>query len=157
MFEIRKYIISIITVSLISSLAIGITNKMGIIGGLIKLLTGLFLTLTVISPLFHSSVFDLPQYFHSIALDTEKIIGQGQEFLNSEQMRFIKDRTETYILSKAASMGAELEVDIILSDISPNIPTGITISGDVSPYLKQKLQQIITNDLGIQEASQVWI
>ena len=157
MSEIRTYVISIIAASLISAAAIGITNKMELVGMITKLLTGLFLAVTILSPICRYSSFNILQYYRNVALDTDEIISQGQEFLDSERAQFIKERTEAYILSKADSMGVALDVDIILSDVSPNIPIGITIDGEVSPYVKQKLQKIITEDLGIQEASQVWL
>jgi hypothetical protein len=54
-------------------------------------------------------------------------------------------------------MGAEVEVEVTLSDDSTQVPCAVTITGMVSPYLKQRLSEMIEEDLQIKREDQHWI
>ena len=69
----------------------------------------------------------------------------------------IKGETEAYILDKAASLGVELEVDVLLEDMYPMAPKTVRLSGSVSPYVRNRLQNIIAEELGISKENQIWI
>ena len=67
--------------------------------------------------------------------------------------RIIKQKTETYILDKANALGAEITVQVVLEDY---IPAGVTIMGDVSPFVKSNLSASITQELNIPPEEQIW-
>ena len=69
----------------------------------------------------------------------------------------IKKEVQAYILAKAESLGAQLEVSVVLSDNQFAEPVGVRIAGAISPYAKQVLIQTITDDLGIDREAQQWI
>lgn len=157
MDDVRNYIISVVTASAICSFSVCITGKMGTIGKIVKLISGIFLLLTLLSPIYQFPVINVTQYISDVNSDANLIVAQGQEILNAECTRIITERTEAYVLSKAEEMGVVLEVSITVSDVAPYEPMAITVAGNVSPFIKKKMQHIIVNDLGIQEENQMWI
>jgi hypothetical protein len=46
---------------------------------------------------------------------------------------------------------------VTLSDGQPQTPCAVTISGMVSPYLRQRLTDLIEEDLQIKKEDQHWI
>ena len=69
----------------------------------------------------------------------------------------IIEQLQAYILDKAADLGAELEVEILMPDDGSGQPQGVVLRGAVSPYAKTRLQQIIAEDLDIAKEKQQWI
>ena len=65
--------------------------------------------------------------------------------------------TTSYILSKAESLGAKLEVTVELSDELYAKPVAVQLTGAVSPYAKQTLTQMIEEELGLNREAQRWI
>jgi len=156
MDDYKGYILSIIVTSVISSIFVNITKRMGTIGKIIKLLCGVLLVITLIRPITNLSGVKIPEYFSELEFDAENVIDQYQQLTADETQHIIKEQTEAYILDRATQMGLILEVDVNLSDASPYTPVSVVISGDASPYFKQQLQKVISNNLGIQEENQVW-
>jgi hypothetical protein len=59
-------------------------------------------------------------------------------------------------LDKAQALNTALEVEVTLSDDEIPIPVKVRLSGKVSPYAKGRLQQIISEELGIERENQIW-
>ena len=69
----------------------------------------------------------------------------------------IKRETEAYILKQAQVFNANISVEIILSDDAMPVPEYVRISGQIAPYAKMQLINIIERELGVAEENQVWI
>ena len=54
------------------------------------------------------------------------------------------------------ALHADVAVDVILSDTSMPVPEYVRISGNVAPYAKQQLINIIERELGVAEENQIW-
>ena len=59
-------------------------------------------------------------------------------------------------MDKAESLGAELTVEVTLSDDELMVPCAVKLSGAISPYAKKVLSDTIAKDLGIQVEEQIW-
>ena len=70
--------------------------------------------------------------------------------------QFIKERTQSYILDKAQSLNAVLDVEVTLSDDEIPVPVKVCITGKVSPYARGRLENLIIEDLGIEKENQIW-
>ena len=123
----------------------------------IKLVTGLVVLGAVLSPLFEHNTINLEDYFDQFLVDRKIVTSDGEELARQASAAFIKEETEAYVLSKAAELGADIDVDVMLSDHSLPIPKEITVSGSVSPYAKKQLITAIEKELGIAEEAQLWI
>ena len=157
MENIRQYLLSVISAALLCGIINGIIGKNDAYGTIVKFVSSLVLVLTVISPWTKIKLEDLSLYTEDLMQDAERITQNGESLALSQSASIIKSKTEAYILNKAASMGLSIDVEVTLCESNPQIPCAIQIIGNASPYLKQKLQTIITNDLGISEDDQLWI
>ena len=122
----------------------------------IKMLTGLIMTVVVLTPLLGGEI-PLRSFMNEISIDGEAAVENGTLAARMATNEFIKEKTEAYILNKASELGANIGVDIVLSDDEIRVPTQITVSGTLSPYTKKKLSACIYNELGIPEDEQIWI
>lgn len=157
MDQIRQYIISITVAAIICAIISGLIGKKGTQGSIIKLLCGLFLSITIISPWLHLDVNYIADYFNEIKIDAGDSVDHGQTLANMSREAIIKAQTEAYILDKASSMQLDITVEVTLSDTDLPVPYSVVLRGSASPYAKQNLQRIITSDLGIPEENQEWI
>ena len=149
----RAYILSVIAAALVTAV-LGTLAGSGPMGKLFKLLAGIFMALTVVSPLLQVEVPDPEAWFASYTHAGQAAAAQGAEMAEEAQQAFIKTQVETYILDKAALYGAELAVEAALD--GEGIPVGVTLTGEISPYAKERLVQIIREDLGLGEEAQQW-
>jgi len=154
--SIRQYLLTVISAALLCGIINGIIGKNGAYGTIVKLVSSLMLVLTVISPWTKIKLEDFSQYADGLMLEADAIAQNGEDLAASQREAIIKHKTEAYIQDKATSIGLSIDVDVMLSSSTPPVPCGIIISGHASPYLKQKLQQTIFEDLGIPEDALLW-
>jgi len=156
MDEIRKYILSVIIAAIVSGILINLTGKNNTRNTIIKLLSGIYLSIAVISPLIQLDVSSAGNWMNFVNSDGELIAQRGKEEADEAIAHIIKTQTEAYILEKATTLNASLEVSVTLCDSSPAVPCEVTLCGDISPYAKKVLQNQISNELGISKENQIW-
>jgi len=76
MNAISEYIISIVSVAIIISIATMIIKNNGTISVIIKLISGLILAITIIRPILNNSLH-ISQYFEDIQTDADIWIEEG--------------------------------------------------------------------------------
>lgn len=155
MQEIRHWIISVFVAALICSVIKNLVGEKGVNGKIISLICSTFLTITVINPWVNIKIPTLNVLTSGINADAENISKEGREVAERELKSIIKATTESYVLEKASSMNATIQVDVMLSEDNA-IPKSVSISGDISPYTQITLSNYITDTLGIPEAQQKW-
>lgn len=155
MQEIRKYILSLVAAALICSIVKILIDNNTTHGKIIFLICGIFLTITVITPLVDIQIPSFELFTNSFIAEAEGASSYGKGIADNEYRSIIKSTTESYILEKASSMNATIEVDILLDEIDA-VPKFISISGDVSPYVKQNLSNYLKDIFAIPEEHQKW-
>ena len=149
----RQYVISVMTAAVFCGIVNAVIRK-GPAHTLVKLLCGLFLAFSFLRPLPELSLEILvPELPEGAA---EQMITEGRELATGAMSQIISERTREYIMEKAASLGASVEVEVTVSDEQIPVPTGVRIIGSVAPYIRSQLQQYITHHLGIGEEAQEW-
>lgn len=121
-----------------------------------KMVCGIFLLLCIIRPFADISLtgwsrFALPY------LQQTQYTSQGEEYARQQTRTIIKQKTQAYILDKAAELDADIRVEVKLSDDPLPYPVSVEIYGTISPYTKQKLEQILSRELSIAKENQSWI
>ncbi len=157
MDSIRQYLLTITSAAILSGIITAFFSKKSSYSAVIKLLTGIFMAIAVISPWINLHFSDLSEYIAGISADGRDLSSQGENIASKEYRAIIKSQSEAYILDKAAFMGVDLTVEITLCDSDPPVPQSVTIKGAVSPYAKAKLQDYISSQLGIPKENQIWI
>lgn len=155
--QVREYLLGITAVALVCGIVKMLLPEKGTFGTVIKLISGVLMLLVAIKPLVGLSGDALFAWTDEISADAQSIVADA-EISSKEAIRVrIKEQAEAYILAKAESMGAEIEVSVTLSEESMAVPIGVRIEGSISPYAKQVMTQTIANDLGIEKGAQQWI
>lgn len=156
MDNIRQYILSVITAALICGIVNAWITGKGTYTAAIKIVCGLFLTVTIISPLAKIEISDPELYFNRLSEEAEAASAAGTLWNTETKAAFMKDNLEKLVLEKSMSMNLKITTDITVDDTSM-LPTEITISGTISPYAKRVLSQFIQDNLGIPEEDQNWM
>lgn len=153
----KEYLLSLIAASLLCSIVYGLLDKKGGYFPIIKLICGLFITITAITPLTNINIPDISEYIGDTKFDANQLIEEGQTATYESMASIITDNLESYIHHVANEIGANIQAEIILDENTPPTPHSVKITGSISPYAKQRVQQIIKNDLGIPEEYQIWM
>ena len=153
---VRKYIITVLTAAIICAIVIKISGKNQLSTNVIRLVTAVFLLITVIAPFLNFTLFDFKSDFALTKIEGTHIAEQAAYEAVQETASIIKERTKAYIEKKAESYGADINATIIISEPTSLAPDGIRVEGNVSPYTKTILSAIIRDDLGIPEEKQIW-
>lgn len=151
-----KYIIAVVAAAIICSTVRVLVGNKSAPAAIVKLITGLLLTVTMITPLTNIKFSDISNYIDDFSLESEAVVDVGSSYAAEKTAAIIKARTEAYILDKAKVLGANVVPNVILSNDPPYRPCSVTMTGNVSPYAKQRLMAFITQDLGISEVDQIW-
>lgn len=155
MASVREYLLSVITAAIICSLVSAMLPGKGSVNTIIKVICGVFLTITVISPVVQLDFTGLSGTLNDYFTDGEAIASQGQFLAEEEIGKIMESRIIAFINQIAAENGAELDVAISL-DIESMQPTQVILTGKISPYAKQKMQSTISRELGVSEVNIIW-
>lgn len=154
---IRKYLLSVICAAIICAVVNTLSGKKKAYGSITRLISGIFMALTLISPLVNIRLTDYADYFNGFSADGKAAVAYAEAEAMDELRSIIKSQSEAYILDKAVSMDAVLNVEVTLNNENPPIPCGVKLTGSVSPYTKDVLSRLIANDLAIAKEDQLWI
>jgi len=156
MQQVKVYVFSIIAVAMLCSL---ITHAMQSFRSkhLMKLICGVVITITVLRPFFSVEQFSFDEMAIYCPGYAQEVVSIGKEISYSAWVDIIKLKTEAYILDKASDMGADISVSVFVLDSDEPIPVAVEITGFASPYVRQRIEQILEEDLGIAKENQLWI
>lgn len=156
MEDIKQYILAIASVAVLSSVALRLLSGKSPAYKLVKLICGMIMVLTIVSPWTKVTIADYLESFQSIREDAAAIQEEGEILVQQQLRQSIKERTEAYILDKAALLGADICVSVTCDTSDVPMPISAELSGSASPYARSKLRQILLNDVGIPEDKQIW-
>lgn len=154
--NLRTYILKIISTALLCSLLPSFLPDSSASGKIVKLLGSILLTISILSPLMNFTVKDISHYLSQITTDSNAYVTEGNEIANSEIAAIIKAETESYIKDKAADLNCFLDVEITMEEGEVPLPVVATFTGNVSPYTKQILGEILSHEFGISKENQIW-
>lgn len=151
---ISGYILSLVCTAILCGLIALLFDNQSPISGVVKLVLGIIMTIVVLKPVIQENVFSLETYFEGLSNDGAWAVTAGSNYAKSLQEEIIKERTETYILDKASQLGADITVDVSLDE--SNLPIAACFSGQISPYVKEQLEDFMSKQLAIQEECLSW-
>ena len=153
--RISGYVLSVISASVIVAIIISFFDEKNGTSGIIRLVSGLFLTFVIISPLSKLDFSRVSKYLEEFTLEGAEVASVGENLAREAEADIIKSRVQAYILDKANSVGVQLDAEVMLDQ--NNIPVSVKLIGNISPYAKVQMATIISDDLGISKENQVWI
>ncbi len=156
MQAVGEYLLSIIGVSIICAVFLRLLEGKGSAASVARMVTGILLMLTIMNPLSRLHLSDLLDLVPAISVDAEIAVEEGQQSAQSAMAECISTKLEAYILEKAEKLGADLLVEVELTQDAIPIPCLVRLQGNISPYAKAQLQRILWQDLGIEKEKQIW-
>jgi len=154
MRDLAEYVVSIAAAALVCGIVGNLMPK-GTAKEILKLVGGLFLTFTVIRPVANIQIPDLSMAGESYREEAEMAAAEGEEMIYASIAGSIKQELEAYILDKAGSLGAEVDVQVELQECG-YIPEAIHVDGNASPHARQALIRFLTEEMGILEEKIQW-
>jgi hypothetical protein len=156
MEPIRAYVLRVIVCCFVCAVACKLVDKSKTNQRLVQLISGMVILLTMVSP--EVSINNIINFrtFDERLDHAQSYVSDGIARYKKELASRIVSQSEAYILEKAAQMDVSIEVDIILSDDDIPAPVAARIKGNVSPFAKSKLMDMMEKDLGISKERQQW-
>lgn len=156
MSALGQYVYTVIIGALLISILLSFISDKGAISSSIKIVAGVFIAFIVISPVAKIRLNNMDIDLSFLENDASLIIAAARNETKENISKVISERIDAYILDRASSMGAKVTTEITFQHDDEYHPESITISGAVSPYVKNRLSTIIADDLGIPEERQIW-
>ena len=156
MEHIREYLLSVTAAAIFCGILKSVTGEKGSCAGIMRLLCGVFLAMTVIRPLADIQLEEFDIFTDKIQSEGKTAVEEGQDYGKQALARRIKEESEAYILDKAKNLPGLISAEITVSG-DPPVPAGCTIRGDLSAYAKAQISRILEEDLGIPKEDQRWI
>ncbi len=155
MDSLRQYILTVIAAAIICSVISPLTSKKTTVHTVLKLVCGIFLVITIIKPFQPYSKFDFSDIYNALEVTADEYVQDGVLYASAQKETFIIENVQSYILDRAKELDVNIDVTVEL-DPDTTMPNIVYLSGNVSPLKKSRLQQIITDALGIPEEQQIW-
>lgn len=156
MQAVTLYLLQITAGGLLTGIVKKLFASKGMIGSVIKLISGIFMMLLIISPLSDIRIDPLLGGLEDLKWEGMQAATDGENLAKEEMAEIITGRTRAYILDKAAALGADLQVSVALTEELPPVPCGAALRGSVSPYAKKVLSEFMEKELGIPMEAQQW-
>ena len=154
---IRDYLLAITAAAMIGALLQAVLKESALKKALM-LVFGAALTLCILSPLFHADLMAFAQYISEAQLRTDAFTS-GIEVRQKDLLgRVIQEKTEAYILDKAASMGCSVQVEVEIDSSAPYpYPCAVSVTGSMSAEEQSGLAAVLERELGIPAERQVFL
>ena len=156
MEALREYLLSVTAAAILCAIVLRLLDGKGSAAALGKMVAGIYMALTVISPLTQICLSDAGDWLPHIALDTQEAVQQGVLIGKNALAESISTQVEAYILDRAKQLGVTLTAEVELSEDTIPVPVRVRLQGHIGPYAKGRLQQILQEELGISKENQIW-
>lgn len=153
----KEYILGIVVAGIVCSVSRSLVSNKTATGQILRLLTGILMVITILSPVVNISFTHITDYLDGLAAQGDFYASSGKTMADESMSVFIKEQVEAYILDKADRMNLDIAVEVALDDSNNSVPCGITITGNLSPYAKGVMSSYIEEELGIAKENQRWI
>ena len=151
-----QYLFAVVCAAIVASLSISVVDNKSAASSLVKVISGLFVVITMIAPFRKFSFIDIADYLESVKINASAAIAYGEQSSKNELIACIEEQTESYILDKASALGLDISVQVFVSGDATPIPNRVVIKGHAAPYARIELHNVISGELGIAEANISW-
>ena len=156
MQDIQFYILRVCATGILCSIAFVLLGNKGIISTLGKFVAGLVLACTVAAPFAQFQFEQITDHLDGLHFQANSFSQAGQSMAKEELSAVIKSRVEEYIRDEASLLGVDLQVTASISTDNEFCIHEITLSGPVSPLHRQRLQEMMSRDLGVPKERLKW-
>ena len=157
MEDIHQYLISVTAAAIVCAVAKSVSEEKTVAGSMVRLIAGIVMTVTVLSPVVSLSLDVLPEFSAALNTGADTAVADGKKMAETEINAIITEQVRAYILDKATDLGADVDVEVLMPADGSNQPEGVVLYGNVSPYAKSQLQRFIAEEFLIPKEDQQWI
>lgn len=150
----KEYLVAVCSAAILCAILKQIVGKGKLSGGMIQMLSGLFVAICIIAPWKEFSLRDLEVYNPLDTNAAQSFVEDGKRITRSNLHTIIIQRVEAYILEKADQLQVQVEVSVELSD--EGIPSRSIITGELTRSEKEELSAFLVSQIGIQKEMQIW-
>lgn len=156
MAAVRTYLLSIVAAALLLSLALALVSDERM-ERVVRLVGGAVLLLVILSPVQKVEFAALSEAVSRLWLETDAAASGISVTNETAVSAVIKEKTETYILDKAAALGCDLRVEVEISTSRgyPH-PSAVTLTGQWREDARRTLTRYLEENLAIAEDAQTW-
>lgn len=151
------YVLHITATALICTVISHFMRGSGAVKTIMKLLCGIVLVFSIIRPVKQFDFTSIERFTVGFQREADQAAQLGKNTAFETWTESICQGTEAYILEKAKAMKADLAVEVEVSDGEIPVPVAVSLTGDVSPYVKSVLSDTISQELNIPKEKQIWI
>ena len=148
-----RYVLTLTTSVMICGILLSLLPK-GRTRTILQAVCGIFLAASALSPVLDLSIPDVSALPSEYLLAGEAFAQTGEEEARRETHQRIKQGLEAYILDKAEAYQAQITADVTLTQ--DGLPESVTYTGAPSDEIRQLLENMVTEDLGIPKENQRW-
>jgi stage III sporulation protein AF len=152
----RNWLLGVTAAALLASVA-GTLMPAGPVKKASKLICGLIILLAVVKPVLSLDVEALAEYKVQWRNVNEEYAANINEVDKRLARVIIEEETAAYILDKAADMDVRVTVTCRFFEDENWYPYSVEIAGSFTEDQKEKLTQVIENDLAIPRDRQSWV
>ncbi len=156
MEDVTGYLLSITAAAIVCGVIRFLIGKDRPGGKIVHMICGVFMAVTVLSPVMDFRMEDLVAHVESYIQDGNIYVQEGVRKSETEMSQIIKQQLEAYILDEALRLSLDVTAEVTLQDDSSFLPERVYLTGDASPYGKQSLSAYMETTLGIARENQVW-
>ena len=149
------YLVKVTAAALICGLVKALLPD-GALATALRMTTGILMLLALISPWMDEMRFDFADWPGDFRLEAETAVHEGAAAAADTLRESISKELTAYIQEKARTLGAELTVELTLTEGSLPIPQHVLLRGQISPYGKSVLSEYLQRELGIEKEEQIW-
>lgn len=153
MNELLQYMSAMVTSAVICTIVSAVTENCSAKQA-VKFLCGVVMTVTVLTPLKSFKFDRIPEINEIYTRDSNQLVSDGSAMAERAKETLIKENVQAYILDKARELNADLTVEVAIGE--NRTPTGAILEGEISPYGKDRLSEILEKELGITKEKQTW-
>ena len=112
MDRVAEYILGITAAGVICAIVKHMIGEKNVSSGIIRVVCGIFMAVTVLSPLVTIRLKDMEFLVDEFRLSGQAAAGQGVDMANEALEDIIKQETEAYVLNEVNRLGLDLCVSV---------------------------------------------
>ena len=152
----RGYLLAVVAAAMLTALVLALVPD-GPVRRVCRLACGLVLILVTLSPLGTLDVTALSRALSRLSIEADAAQSGVEVRSRAIIAELIKQKTEAYILDKAAGLGLNLTADVTVDDTGAYpYPAAVAVTGSVDAASRRALSADIEQNLAIPEEKQEW-
>lgn len=157
MDNIKSYLLCVVGTALICAVCRKIMDSVGTNQSLVRLVTGIVLSVAMLSPVFSFRTGSLQGIWESYYKEARECADYGVSLSRNELSQRINQECVEYVLKEAQKLDVDAKVEVTLSKEDIPAPESVRIQASASPFARTALIQTVSEAFGLDKEKIQWI